>query len=91
MLFLEEAAPLNIPTPAAGSAPVSYALGGPVPMVAVPVQYPDGRVMYHVYPVAQPTAQVLPPPPSESTFAPHPSTPRLSAAVLPMAHSVADS
>lgn len=44
---------------AAGAAPVGYALAGAVPMVAVPVRYPDGRVMYHVYPVAQHAAQVL--------------------------------
>ena len=56
VLFLEEAPP----APAAPDAsPVGYALAGAVPMVAVPVRYPDGRVMYHVYPVAQAAAQVL--------------------------------
>lgn len=55
LLFLEEAAPTE---PAAAASPAGYALAGAVPMVAVPVRYPDGRLMYHVYPVAQPAVQV---------------------------------
>lgn len=55
MLFLEEA---PLAAAAAEASPVGYALAGAVPMVAVPVCYPDGRVMYHVYPVAQHAAQV---------------------------------
>ncbi|CAL8468694.1 g8234 [Coccomyxa elongata] len=55
LLFLEEAAPIE---PAAAASPAGYALAGAVPMVAVPVRYPDGRLMYHVYPVAQPAVQV---------------------------------
>ncbi len=57
LLFLEEAAPTE---PAAATAAPGYALAGAVPMVAVPVRYPDGRLMYHVYPVAHPAAQVPP-------------------------------
>ncbi|BDA43325.1 hypothetical protein COCOBI_04-3370 [Coccomyxa sp. Obi] len=55
LLFLEEAAPTE---PAAAASPAGYALAGAVPMVAVPVRYPDGRIMYHVYPVVQPAAQM---------------------------------
>ncbi len=65
LLFLDDAAPAE---PAAAASPAGYALAGAVPMVAVPVRYPDGRLMYHVYPVAHPAAQVPPPVTAIETF-----------------------
>jgi hypothetical protein len=38
----------------------AFAIPGTVPMMAVPVRYPDGRIMYHMYPIAQQVSPVSP-------------------------------